>query len=295
MGRDTKVNVSSVWKTLKKVSVNVSSVWKEVYKIYAKIGGVWEEVFIKPVTLIVSANVDGVNLFTAFSSPTLPAQFIYIINSGVIVGSTNSTIPAIAVPNSFPAGSEILIKNNGQIIGMGGAGGNGGTEDNNGITVGLPGGDSIDISRDVSIDNTNGDIFGGGGGGGGGGAESCADLWAGGGGGGGGAGDNGGAGGSGANSTGGFEIDGANGNAGTTVGGSGGVGGTILAAGAGDGGDGGEYGSAGNVGQNSQNIGTCTDYNGAGGGAAGKAVDLNSNLVTWLGGNNPTQVKGAVT
>ena len=37
-----------------------------------------------------------------------------------------------------------------------------------------------------------------------------------------------------------------------------------------------------------------TNWGSGAGGAAGKAINLNGQTITWLGGNNGTQVKGAV-
>ncbi len=69
----------------------------------------------------------------------------------------------------------------------------------------------------------------------------------------------------------------------------------------GNGGTGGDYGQPGNAGGSGSVGGWCgcsgdnySQGGGASGGAAGKAIITNSNGVTWLGGNNGSQLKGAV-
>ncbi len=69
----------------------------------------------------------------------------------------------------------------------------------------------------------------------------------------------------------------------------------------GTGGTGGDYGQSGNTGGSSSVWGWCgcsgdnySQSGGANGGAAGKAIITNSSSITWLGGNNGSQVKGAV-
>jgi hypothetical protein len=85
----------------------------------------------------------------------------YVINAGVIVGSTNVDVPALTTGAAFPGGSVITIINNGTILGKGGQGG----DSNQG--VGQHGGLALEVNSPVTIDNTLGVIAGGGGGGGG--------------------------------------------------------------------------------------------------------------------------------
>jgi len=236
----------------------------------------------------ITTNADDQNMFTLFDSPTAVIQYELIINSAVIIGSTSTTNAALTIGN-FPSGSIITIINNGQIIGAGGDGGAGGTSGTPIGSVGNNGGDAITTTLDLTIDNTNGDVFSGGGGGGGGGHSyggtgTCGDAGeADGGGGGGGAGDTGGSGGSGGNV----------GLAGTTVGGTGGALTNVANGATGAGGDGGEYGITGNSGTSSGSA-ICPTNAGGSGGSAGNAVSLNGNSITWDGGNNGDQVKGSV-
>jgi hypothetical protein len=241
--------------------------------------------------LLIASNASNINLFTLFGSPTVVTQYTVTIDTGVVINSTSTS--AAIYTGAFPAGSALTIINNGQIIGSGGAGANG----NNSSTSnhpGLPGnvgGNAISTLLDITIDNTSGTIFGGGGGGGSGGggigtfAGSCI-VNVGGSAGGGGAGNNGGAGGT-------AYFSGLNGSAGSTTGGAGGASQTVTTGGyTGAGGAGGAYGSAGVAGGASG--GVCGGYSGGAGGAAGNAVALNTHSITWLGGNNSTQVKGPV-
>ncbi len=232
-----------------------------------------------PIYLTISVDTANYNIATVLENPTTAKNVILTINSGVTVYSNNSATPSLDT-GALPTGSTVKIVNNGTIFGAGGRGGDGGLN----VTIagaGYAGGTAINSGAQMTIDNTNGYIIGGGGGGGGGGGHPwCYSS----GGGGGGAGYVGGGAGIGPC------IQGAhNGIAGDTTGGNGGVG-EYTSSCAGAGGKGGEYGEAGVDGENSCIGGGLPGL----GGAPGKAVNLNSNSITWLGGNNGTQVKGAV-
>lgn len=187
------------------------------------------------------------------------------VNSGVTLGSPNTSSYALTVPNSFPTGSTITLVNSGYIVGAGGAGG---ASDHwpsgSGMGgAGGAGGTAISISTAMTINNTNGYIFGGGGGGGG-----CGSIMYGDGdGAGGGQGSVGGAG-SGTGTAGSFSGPG------------------IMSSGFSEG-VGGTWGNPGTTGYSDST-------SGGPGGAAGNAIKLNGNAITWAGGNNSTRVKGAV-
>lgn len=227
------------------------------------------------VNLTISADTMEYNLFTAAGSPIVDTIVNLTINgtggavSGaggkIVVGSTNSLYPGLVV-SGFTTGSTINIINNGYIVGHGGAGGEGGeiTWSNGGN-----GGAAISLGNNVNIDNTNGYIYGGGGGGG-------------------------------SNTT--YDFDYANGG-----GGQGYFGGTVTSYNGNTAGIftaignrgtygaievyysgyGGSWGSAGTNGS--------FDDNGTVAGSGGNAIILNGKSVTWLGGNNGSQVKGAVS
>ena len=228
--------------------------------------------------LTISSNQDaGYDIFTAAGSPANPSLFIVTVNSTIRVAAMTSS--------ACPTGSRIRIINNGCIYGLGGAGGAGG-DAGAGVTpgaTGTAGGAALTLPTGLDmaeIDNTNGYILGGGDGGRGGDSfYHPLDYEAGGGGGGGAGGPKG---------TGGTQ--------GTAYAGSASYlphwGGFYWNQGFpgqfmewGDGGVGGQsfYGNGAN------------GSNGGSYGVNGKAVTLNGVPLTWLGGNNGTQVKGAVS
>lgn len=301
--------------------------------------------------LVISSDTANYNIATALGNPITPKGVILTINSGVKVYSTSTSQPALDT-GTLPSGSTVKIVNNGYIVGRGGDGGRGGGVWSGGCCWnqwvdsargGTTGGNALELRLPVTIDNTNGNIWGGGGGGGGGAGAMMWSMVRTGGGGGGGAG-----GGIGNTDVNGMTCNGSteqnycgSGNNCTARAGSGANGGIITGPGAGGagtsgsnaaaetvctsydgdgncqsygcsvggggngasgaGGTGGDYGQPGNTGGSSGIWGWCgcsgdnySQGGGAGGGAAGKAVTTNSQTITWLGGNNGTQVKGAV-
>jgi hypothetical protein len=96
---------------------------------------------------------------------------IITINSGVNIYSTNPLTPAIIIPadsaSTFRSYDQVIIINNGNILGAGGVVGAGGESGVVGFDGGR-GGTAIYTRRNLIISN-NGNIYGGGGGGGGGG------------------------------------------------------------------------------------------------------------------------------
>lgn len=194
-------------------------------------------------------------------------------NNAIISSNTTGTA-ALTISGSFPRG--VILVNNGTIVGMGGAGGNGGGDLGywTGPQPGLSGGTALSVSVAASINNASGTIAGGGGGGGGGAAGGAGGVLGGGGGGGGGrtgltdsAAGLGGA----------ARVPGGGGGNGTysSAGGGGGAGRPPYG---GNGGSGGGWGSAGQAGF----IGIDPPYQTSGaGGAAGFSV-VGSNNVTWI-------------
>jgi hypothetical protein len=210
---------------------------------------------------------------TLFDAPTGTETVRFIVDLGIIVGSTAATDPAV-VDGTWPEGTVLRLEINGRIQGMGGKGGKGG--DSTGPTAGSPGetgGTALRVRRPITIAN-NSELWGGAGGAGGGGAGLVEEAHpepffapAGGGGGGGGAGTEPGGGAPGGDG----DYIGGTGGAGTASdGGAGGAGpGT-----AGDGGKGGLPGEAGQAGQNGERTA------GGAGGAAGYYIDGDVH-VTW--------------
>src|SRR3989344_1373302 len=234
----------------------------------------------------ISSDTSNVNLYVLAGSPSTAGTYTVTINSGITVGSASAGTAAL-VSGTWPAGSTVLLINNGNIYGRGGDGGAGGSSSSIPCGVfcsqypagaggaGGAGGPAMSLSYNITINNTSGNIFGGGGGGGGGTGQN-------------GAGGNGGGGGQGS-----MNSSGGGGGGGTNESGGSGSGGTTSGPGApgsgggqffhGPGGTGGAWASAG-----------ATPSGGASGGAAGGAIQLNGKTVTFLGGNDATHVKGAV-
>lgn len=252
---------------------------------------------------IISTNTQNYNIRTdamaAGWNGVSPLVATITVNSGVIVGSSSTAVAAFDT-GVIPTGSEILLTNNGTIVGAGGAGGQAYAFRLTPGQNGAAGGNAVNVRFAVSITN-NGTIAGGGGGGGGGGHGNWSDgLTYAGGAGGGGAGNIVGAGSTGiTNSSSGTLTNGSNGtagyiqpaypgNSGAGTGGSPGVNGTnggnrtSGGAGSGGGGGGGGLGAAGGSGGTGSGVTNPQFTAGGTGGAAGKVVNLNGFTVTWL-------------
>ena len=322
---NSHIRVAGVWKRLKGQYVRVAGNWKAVRNSYVRVSGVWKRVYNNriAVNLVISASTYDYNAYTAAGSPadSVPRDVVVTINSGVYVGSTSTGSAGFTVGGPWPAGSTFLIVNNGYLIGKGGAGGGGGAYSAGG--AGGAGGPAVNLDYSIaltSINNTSGYILGVGGGGGGGGSlgyYTGYSEWIGGGGGGGGEAYSSSA----LGSTPSYYMPvtwpyliqaPANGAAGNTSGpGAGGQNGrgfqdtggedpTIHDIYSGPGGAGGTWGVAGSAGgtaswNGSWMYGSVSLYAGGAGGAGGKAINLNSSSISWLGGNNGTQVQGAVS
>ena len=295
------VRIAGVWKLITRMYVKQAGAWKEILAASTRASGAWKIIHRPTLYYTISSNQVDVNVFSLFGSPSYAVYAVLTIDSGVTVSASSTSATALDT-GTFPSNSTLHIINNGRIAGAGGNGGTGATGNNTGGN-GSPGGDSMILRLDTTITNGSGEIFGGGGGGGGGGAQGTSgSSWlvsSGGGGGGGGQGVTGGNGGAGGANV----VSGCNpaqsGNGGSSAGaGAGGRQGEYL-----DGscytnirfgGDGGSWGSAGNGGQsgytsNGPNTG------GGSGGAAGKAIELNGNSVTWVSGSASPNVLGAVS
>lgn len=266
----------------------------------------------RPVVLLTISATQTVqyNIFTSAGSPTVATEVILTINTTIVCRA------GVTTSSGWPAGSSITIVNNGTIAGIGGTqssiqGRGGETTSSVNITAGQAGrtgGVAVYLSFPITIDNTNGNVFGGGGQGGGGGASTRNNppgtaAAASGGGGGGGRGYNNAPGGlAGADNNNTFiTVNAGNGGAGSsTAGGASGANATaadgILSWSGGDGGAGsGTWAGSGGAGTIGTKSGTGTVTSGGVGGAGGAAVARNGHSLTWTGGNNSTQVKGSQT
>lgn len=153
-----------------------------------------EKVFTTAYTI--SVDTTNLNLITLLTSlgwdGIVPVRMDVTINSGIVVSSNNTAIPALAIGSALPSGSIVRIYNYGYIIGMGGQGGHGSIGTLNttkglpfyqmtvGPTSGLPGGPALaytgTLPTSAPIQLFNYGTIGGGGGGGGG-AASLAQAY----------------------------------------------------------------------------------------------------------------------
>lgn len=294
------VKVGTAWRRVVNVYYkDAANTWRQVGTVSNKVGTGWRQSH-TVINLSISADTTEYNIFTEAGSPTGEVVVNLTIESGVVVGATDTANYALDTGTGWAAGSIINIINLGYIVGMGGDGGRGAGNTSASCfsaVNGSNGGPAINLQYDVNIYNANGVIGGGGGGGGGGegitSANAFGSLGAGytGGGGGGGAGyqTSTGANGGSCTALGGCYVGSSGSNGTYNNGGAGGAGGYYNANNHGaDGGDGGGLGSAGNDG----NDDATTDilfgvfcYGSRGlGGSAGKAVNLNGNTVTWRDG-----------
>ena len=237
----------------------------------------------------ISTNQTNANLATLATNAGWDgsSKLVATIASGIYISSNSTGTPALTISGSFPAGVDLI--NGGYIVGMGGAGGSGGSIPYNDWNIqhtagyaGSAGGGALSVSSAVTITN-NGTIAGGGGGGGGGGSMAYINgksaVGSSGSGGGGGRSSNA------ANSAGGpagsvnWVQAGNAGSAGTvSAAGGGGARVTINGYYAGAGGSGGGWGASGSTGETSYD--PEGNKGGGSGGGAGYAVSGNSN-VTW--------------
>ena len=119
----------------------------------------------------ISSNQTNANLRTLAVNAgwNQSAKAVATINSGVYCSANSTGTPGLTISGSFPGGVSLI--NNGFIIGMGGAGGQGRLQSPCTGIAGSTGGLALSVSSAVTITN-NGTIGGGGGGGGGGGYGS---------------------------------------------------------------------------------------------------------------------------
>lgn len=219
--------------------------------------------------ITIDSNIRSINLRdlhdAIYPDPDVdasPAESVrFIIEAGVLVGSTSTSLPAVDV-GTWPTGYPITLEVVGRIQGAGGKGGDARAG------AGLPGGVALYTRQAINLEDGSGLIYGGGGGGGAGDGR-IGGIFPTSGGGAGGAGDVPGGAGSGVGGPNGFD-----GQPGTLN--NGGLGGTAL--GDGSGGDGGDPGAPGQQGDDASGPPT-----GGAGGAAGPAIDGFS-FITQIGG-----------
>lgn len=212
---------------------------------------------------------------TIYAPPTGVETVTFIVVSGFTVGSASTSVAAMKT-GDWPAGVVLnLVTAGGRIQGKSGDGGNGGDQVSPNGAPGTTGGDALEATYPINVDNLGGEIFAGAGGSGGGafGIDTSGGFAVAKGGGGGapGAGTL-----TGAVGVGGTNLSdpGSNGTSATRD--VGGTGGAPAGAGAGFGGNGAGPGLDGNAGQNGS-----TGAVGGAGGTKGRYIVGNS-FVTWV-------------
>ena len=183
-------NDNGAWKLPKSIWVKSGGVWRVCSNVYVKYNGSWREMM---KTVTITGSQTNFNLHNYVGRPSQPLNLIVTIPANVTISSydvlptggyQNRTTFRYNIPprtnaftvGAFPAGSTVIINNNGYISGGGGFGGSGANKQSNGPNypnvTGAKGGDgSYGIIKGGSgytctIVNT-GTIAGGGGGGGG--------------------------------------------------------------------------------------------------------------------------------
>lgn len=280
----------------------------------------------------IRTNQVNYNLRQVLGNPVGRRRIYIRIRPGVEITSANPTLPSFDTGDGWAPGTEFIFDTQGDILGAGGFGGNGGStflfvDGTPGSSIaafpGRAGGTALRVTGPAVIRN-GGNIWGGGGGGGGGQAgwwgSPNAMVAIGGTGGSGGAGSGGGSAGSkgfatlAEESIAQYFTDGFFGINGTRLGGGSSVQGARWDTGisfegvpvflfAGDGGAGGSWGQSGGSGgfaaPKDQEPFTTSSRPGddiqAAGGAAGKAVDTGGFPITWEFGLTSAQVKGPVS
>lgn len=162
----TKVKTSSTWRDISKIFVKDGGVWRETKGVYVKNASVWRPVHLKTFAFTISSDTNNFNLRTQLVSAgwdqTNPFRAVITINSGIVLGSANTSSYSLDTgTTAFPTHSFLEIVNNGYIVGAGGNGASGYGDDE--LRPGLPGGPAIRLNLQTIITNNN--IIGGGGGG----------------------------------------------------------------------------------------------------------------------------------
>jgi hypothetical protein len=154
--RIPKIRDNNQW-IIPRTYVRIGGVWNLVNNYIRDAGNWGDEVVLNEVVIYITSTTTNLNVQTLFEA-TYPGSWAstapkrLVINSGVIVGATNTSNYALNIPSGF--GSTVRIDNSGSIQGAGGAE-NGGT-----------GGNAIFAGQFAISINNQGTIYAGGGGGG---------------------------------------------------------------------------------------------------------------------------------
>lgn len=155
------VKKDDAWSLSKEIWVKNNDVWVEPHEVYVNQNGVWK---LAHKVIRFTGDAVDVNLFSVSGSPSSPIRLKAVINPGVSIYASSANTPALSI-SGFPAGSEILLVNNGTIIGAGGNGATGSAYGQGFVNSAQRGGTAVRCTNNVTIQN-NGTLAGGGGGGG---------------------------------------------------------------------------------------------------------------------------------
>ena len=160
---DMKIGPST-WARTKQPHVKVSaSSWAPLKRALVKTTAGWKEVWPSEMVYTHTGVGYNLNIHNSFGQPKSSGKYVFI-NNGYIGSST--TDQWALVTGAFPAGSTVVIINNGLIIGRGGHGASfASSGPGSAISQAGPGGPGLNLQTPVTIQN-NGVIAGAGGGGG---------------------------------------------------------------------------------------------------------------------------------
>jgi len=160
---DMKIGPST-WARTKQPHVKVSdSSWAPLKRALVKTTAGWKEVWPSEMVYTHTGVGYNLNIYNCFGQPNSPGKYVFVNNGYIGSDTTDQWALATGV---FPAGSTVVIINNGLIIGRGGHGASFHSYGmSSSISQAGPGGPGLNLQTPVTIQN-NGVIAGGGGGGG---------------------------------------------------------------------------------------------------------------------------------
>ena len=155
----------------------------------------------KVVVIKITANTDSINFYETYGKNYPHSRkFVIVVSNGVMIKGGLRPTPFVPIPrpsidfSTMPSTATIKIINYGNILGLGGSGGNGATGDGlvhgscfnvtQPAADGASGGNAVDTKPGIKVTIDNYGIVAGGAGGGGGGGRTAIGQYGGGGGGG---------------------------------------------------------------------------------------------------------------
>jgi hypothetical protein len=127
--------------------------WRDGEVLWVKTASGWKVAWRRRIVYTNLVDLADANIFALMGSPVKPREYVFI-NKAVLRGVSAAALRT----GVFPAGSKLLVINEGYIKGAGGAGGT--------AAAGMPGNHGLLLEFATTLDNSAGYIHGGGGGGG---------------------------------------------------------------------------------------------------------------------------------